>query len=174
MWKYIAISAFACCLFVGCDSATQQATITPVVSTSTPQTANYPPKTVFDLHGLAFKGDTSAIHGFHSESVGAAGVCPETKSEVTVDPSVTGQQLAEDLLAYFYAQQLDSNHCGVVIFAYHNQNEANDAYTAGRISVDVTDANGGMNFDPNANNLKYKLTLDTGDAYSSQESIVTY
>ncbi len=41
------------------------------------------------------------------------------------------------LLAYFYAQQLDSP-CGSIVFAYHNQREANDTYTAGRINFDIT------------------------------------
>ena len=62
-------------------------------------------------------------------------VCPQPKREVTVDPRVTGQQLAEDLLAYFYAQQID-NPCGARVFAYHNQGEADGAYTAGEILVE--------------------------------------
>ena len=106
--------------------------------------------------------------------MGAVGVCPEPKREVTVEPSVTGQQLAEDLLAYFYAQQLDSP-CGSIVFAYHNQAEANDLYTAGRINFDVTDSSGASNVDPNASNLKYTLTLDIGGVLTSQqEYVVTY
>jgi hypothetical protein len=125
------------------------------------------------LLGLAAKGDASAIQEFHSESVGL-GVCPQPKREVTVDPSLTGQQLAEDLLAYFYDQQLTSP-CGSVIFAYHTQSEAGDVYTAGRIILDVTDSSGAVNIDPNATNLTYPLTLDLGGVLSSQqEYIVTY
>jgi len=105
--------------------------------------------------------------------VGAVGVCPEPKREVTVEPSVTGQQLAEDLLAYFYAQQLDSP-CGSLVLAYHNQGEANDVYTAGRINFDVTDSSGAVNLDPNASNLKHTLTLDIGGDSTSQEYVVTY
>ncbi|HEX6557094.1 MAG TPA: hypothetical protein VF026_30305 [Ktedonobacteraceae bacterium] len=141
--------------------------------TQVPQVAHYPPKTLADLHGLAAKGDASAIHAFHSESVGATGVCPQPKLEVTVDPSVTGQQLAEDLLAYFYGQHLDSP-CGSLVGAYHNQSEAGNGYTAGRISFDVTDSSGQPNLDPNATNLKYTLTLDTGDVSTGQEYVVTY
>jgi len=145
-----------------------------LVPTATPQSVHYPPTTIADLRGLAAEGDASAIHPFHSESVGAVGVCPEPKLEVTVDPSVTGQQLAEDLLAYFYTQQLDSP-CGSVVFAYHNQGEAGDVYTAGRILLDVTDSSGQVNFDPNATNLKYTLTLDVGgDLSNQQEYVVTY
>jgi hypothetical protein len=125
------------------------------------------------LHGLAAKGDTSALHEFDSESVGLTGACPQPKREVTVAPSVTGQQLAEDLLAYFYAQQLDSP-CGSVVFAYHNQSEAGDVYTAGRILVDVTDSSGAANVDPNATDLKHTLTLDIGGIDSNQEYVVTY
>jgi hypothetical protein len=139
----------------------------------TPQSIQYPPRTIADLRGLAAKGDASAIHEFHSESVGAVGVCPEPRKSVTVDPSVTGKQLAEDLLAYFYTNQLDSP-CGSLVLAYHNQGEANDAYTAGRINFDTTDASGASNFDPNATNLKYTLTLDIGDYTTGQEYIVTY
>jgi hypothetical protein len=142
-------------------------------STPTPQSIHYPPKTVADLRGLAAKGDASTIHEFHSESVGLTGACPQPKREVTVDPSVTGQRLAEDLLAYFYAQQLDSP-CGSIIFVYHNQGEANDAYTAGRITLDVTDSSGAPNVDPNANNLKYTLTLDIGGVDTNQEYVITY
>ena len=84
--------------------ATQQPTLQPTTAPTTkptPQSIHYPPRTIADLHGLAAIGDASAIHEFHSESVGLTGVCPQPKREVTVDPSVTSQQLAEDLLAYF-------------------------------------------------------------------------
>src|SRR5947207_2553749 len=146
--------------------------------TPTPQPPHYPPQTVADLHALAAKGDESAIYGFHSESVGEAGVCPQPKKEVTVDLSITGQQLAEDLLAYFYGQQLDSP-CGSIVFAYHDQSEVNDpntggTYTAGMINFDVTDTNGSVNIDPNASNLKHKLTLDVGPFDTHQEYVVTY
>jgi hypothetical protein len=143
------------------------------LSTPTPQPIHYPPKTVADLHGLAAQGDSSAIHTFDSESVGLTGACPQPKREVTVAPGVTGQQLAEDLLAYFYAQQLD-NSCGSIIFAYHNQGEANDVYTAGRIKFDAIDSSGEENIDPNATNLKHVLTLDIGGAFANQEYVVTY
>jgi len=91
----------------------------------------------------------------------------------TVDSSVTGKQLAEDLLAYFYGQQLDSP-CGSLVLAYHHQGEANDVYTAGRINFDVTDSSGAVNVDPNATNLTYTLTLDIGDAFTGKEYVVTY
>jgi hypothetical protein len=66
------------------------------------------------------------------------------------------------------------NPCGSLVLAYHTQAEANDVYTAGRIKFDVTDSSGAINFDPNATNLKHKLTLDIGGAYTNQEYIVTY
>ena len=154
-------------------STTQPAQQAQPTQKPTPQSIHYPPKTVADLRGLAAKGDASAIHEFHSESVGAVGVCPQPKREVTVDPTLTGQQLAEDLLAYFYAQQLDSP-CGSVVFAYHNQGEAGDAYTAGRILVDVTDSSGQVNLDPNATNPKHTLTLNIGGIDTGQEYTVTY
>ncbi len=141
--------------------------------TPTPQPIHYPPTTEADLRGLAAKGTVSAILEFHSESVGLTGACPQPKREITVDPSVTGQQLAEDLLAYFYTQQLDSP-CGSIVFSYHNQGEANDIYTAGRVRFDVTDSSGASNVDPNASNLKYTLTLDIGGAIAGQEYVVTY
>lgn len=155
------------------SSASATATSTSVKPTATPHVVHYPPKTQADLHGLAAMGDASAIHEFHSESVGLVGVCPQPKREVTVDPSVTGRELAEDLLAYFYGQQL-VNPCGSVVFAYHNQSEAGDAYTAGRIVLDVTDSSGQTNTDPNATNLTYTLTLDIGGNLSSQEYVVTW
>lgn len=166
----IAFCIVAALLLVGCGDNT--GTSTP--PTATPQTANYPPTTGADLHGLAAKGDASPIHEFHSESVGATGACPQSKREVTVDPGITGQQEAEDLLAYFYAQQLDSP-CGSLVLAYHDQSEVgSDGYTAGRINLDVTDSSGATNFDPNGSNLKYKLTLDIGGLGSNQEYIVAY
>jgi len=161
------------------QAVTQAPTVAPtptptLVPTPTPQSIHYPPATVADLRSLAAQGDASAIHEFHSESVGALGACPQPKREVTVDPSVTGKQLAEDLLAYFYGQQLDSP-CGSIVFAYHNQGEANDAYTAGRINFDVTDASGASNLDPNATNLTYTLTLDIGGFFTNaKEYVVTY
>ncbi len=169
----IALVLMAC---GGQTSSSDNTSTTPtstLVPTSTPQSIHYPPTTVADLSGLAAKGVVSAIHEFHSESVGLTGVCPQPKREVTVEPSVTGQQLAEDLLAYFYAQQLDSP-CGSIVFAYHNQGEANDAYTAGRINFDVTDSSGAENVDPNASNLKHTLTLDIGGVSMNQEYVVTY
>ncbi len=170
----IALVLVACGDQTSSSDSTSTTSTSTLVPTSTPQVVHYPPTTVADLHGLAAKGDASAVHEFHSESVGLTGACPQPKREVTVAPSVTGQQLAEDLLAYFYAQQLDSP-CGSVVFAYHNQSEAGDAYTAGRILVDVTDSSGAANVDPNATDLKHTLTLDIGGVLSSQqEYVVTY
>jgi len=147
---------------------------TPTVKpTATPQVVHYPPTTQADLRGLAAKGNVSAIREFHSESVGLVGVCPQPKREVLIDPSLTGQQLAEDLLAYFYGQGLDSK-CGSLVLAYHNQSEAGDVYTAGRINFDALDSNGQVNSDPNATNLKYRLTLDVGGISTGQEYVVTY
>jgi hypothetical protein len=173
MFIVIALVLATCGDQTSSSGSTSTTSASTLVSTSTPQSTNYPPTTVAGLHGLSAQGDTSAIHEFHSESVGAVGVCPQPKREVTVEPSVTGQQLAEDLLAYFYAQQLDSP-CGSIVFAYHNQGEANDAYTAGRINFDVTDSSGAENLDPNASNLKHTLTLDIGGVSTSQEYVVTY
>lgn len=153
--------------------ATRQSTPTPTPRPSATPTVTptpkpiYPPTTGADLHALAAKGDASAIHEFHSESAGFP-VCPQPKREVTVDPSITDQQLAQDLLAYFYANQLDSP-CGSVVFAYHAQSEGGDYYTAGRILVQTNDTN-----DPNATNVKRTLTLDIGDALSGQEYVITY
>jgi len=161
-------------LLAGCSSTSEPTTTTQApTATLAPQSIHYPPTTQADLRGLAAKGDASAIHEFHSESVGLTGVCPQPKREVTVDPSVTGQPLAEDLLAYFYAQQID-NPCGAGVFAYHNQGEADGAYTAGRILVNVTDSSGTGNIDPNASNLKHQLTLDIGSADTNQEFVITY
>ncbi|WIG60496.1 MAG: hypothetical protein OJF49_003244 [Ktedonobacterales bacterium] len=152
---------------------TPASTATPK-PTPTPRIVHYPPTTLDDLRGLAAQGNASAIQTVHSESVGLVGVCPQPKREVIVDPSVTGQQLAEDLLAYFYGQQLDSP-CGSIVFAYYHQNEVGDVYTAGRINLDVNDSNGQGNIDPNATNLTYTLTLDIGGAMTNQqEYIVTY
>src|SRR5262249_14500482 len=119
------------------NTAPSVPTITEAPS-PTPGAIHYPPTTAADLHSLAAKADASAIHEFHSESVGST-ACPQPKREVAVDPSVTGQQLAQDLLAYFYAQGLD-NPCGSLVVAYHDQHEAGDAYTAGRISLNVTNS----------------------------------
>ena len=169
----IALVLVACGDQTSSSGSTSTTSTSTVVPTSTPQPVHYPPTTVADLHILAAQGDASAIHEFHSESVGMVGACPQPKREVTVDPSVTGQQLAEDLLAYFYAQQLDSP-CGSLVLAYHNQGEANDVYTAGRINFDVTDSSGAVNLDPNASNLKHTLTLDVGGDFSNHEYVVTY
>lgn len=203
MWKYtswpknaklIVTGILALCVLIGgivnAASPTQQVsqvavpTQQPIVAstqapiptaTPIPQSIHYPPTTVADLHGLAAQGSVSAIHEYHSESVGLVGACPQPKRLVTVDPSVTGRQFAEDLLAYFYTQQIDSP-CGSIVFAYHTPTEAktSDAYTAGRINFDVTDSSGASNVDPNASNLKYTLTLDVGGFDTQQEYVVTY
>jgi hypothetical protein len=155
------------------SAPTEQPAATVGTSAPTAPPVHYPPTTRDDLHGLAARGDVSAIHEFHSESTGITGACPQPKREVTVDPGLTGRPLAEDLLAYFYSQQLDSP-CGSIVFAYHAKSEADNGYTAGRIVVDVTDANGAGNVDPNATNLKYTLTLDVGGFDSNKEYVVTY
>lgn len=176
---FIGLFIVVALVLVACGGRTSASDNTSTTSTSTvgqtptPQVVHYPPTTQADLRGLAAKGDASAIHEFHSESVGLVGACPQPKREVTVDPSVTGQQLAKDLLAYFYGQQLDSP-CGSVVFAYHNQSEAGDAYTAGRILLNVADSSGAANVDPNATNLKYTLTLDIGGLGTNQEYVITY
>lgn len=141
-------------------------------ATASPQPIRYPPTTKADLKGLAAMGNPAAVHEFDSESGGLV-TCPQPKREVTVDPSVTGQQLAEDLLAYFYAQQLD-NPCGTLVLAYHDPSEAGNAFTAGSINVNVTDSSGASNVDPNATGLKYQLTLDIGPDGANQEFIVNY
>ena len=168
----------------GSPVATPQtaAQVVPIDTTTTdsttagvaPVASHYPPKTKDDLNYLAAQGDATAIHEFHSESTGLTGACPQPKREVTVDPAIVGQQLAEDVLAYFYQNQLDSP-CGSLVLVYHTQSEANDVYTAGRINLDVTDASGSTNVDPNASGLKYMLTLDIGGVLTSEkEYIVSY
>lgn len=141
----------------------------------TPPPSHWPPKTKADLQALAAQGDASAIHEFHSESVGLLGVCPQPKRLVTVDPSITGKQLAEDLLAYFYSNGIDSP-CGSVVFAYHTQAEASgdNGYTAGRILFDTAGADGSANVDPNATGLQCTLSLNTGDWLNGQEYVVNY
>jgi hypothetical protein len=140
-------------------TATPTASPTPV--------PNFPPKPKADLHALAAKGDASAIHEFNSHSVGLTGVAPQPRREVTVSPSLTGQQLAEDVLAYFYQNGLDSP-CGPVVFAYHATSEAANASTAGRILVQTE------NIDPNNSNAQRTLALDLGDAINGeQEHVIT-
>ncbi|HEX8731995.1 MAG TPA: hypothetical protein VF725_08025 [Ktedonobacterales bacterium] len=155
--------------------AVRQATATTVRSTPTAQVSHYPPKTHDDLTWLAARGNASAINVTSTESTGLVGVCPEPRSEVWVSPSVKGQQLAQDLLAYFYNNQFDSA-CGSLILVYNSQSEAKagDAYTAGRINLDVTDSSGQANVDPNGTNLTYTVTLDIGDAITGQEYTITY
>lgn len=151
-------------------------TIKPTAKPTPAPASHWPPKTQADLHALAALGNASAIQEIHSESVGL-GSCPQPKRSVLVDPSVTGKQLVEDLLAYWYAQQLE-NPCGAVVFAYHSQAEyqAGNGYTAGRILLNVADASGQANTDPNATGLKYALTLDTGSALdpNAQEYVVNW
>lgn len=185
----VGVGIIFCVIFVcsaaasGIAQSSQQALLTPTAqsqtlasgattqppATPTPRPAQYPPKTESDLRGLADLGDANAIHEFHSESVGLTGACPQPKKLVTVDPSITGKDLAEDLLAYFYNNQLDSP-CGSIVFAYHTQAESNDdGYTAGRIDFTTTDDSGSPNVDPNATDLKYTLTLDIGGILTSQQ-----
>lgn len=159
------------------NNATQTAMNTGATqATSAPTPVpRYPPKTLSDLHGLAAKGNASAIHTFSSESVGLVGACPQPKRDTTIDAGVTGQQFAEDLLSYFYGNNLDSP-CGSVVFVEHNQNDAGNGYTAGRIYFDAIGADGTENTDPNASNLKYTLTLDIGGDLDAnhKEYVVTY
>jgi hypothetical protein len=156
-------------------TATPNPTATPTPKpTATIQAVPYPPKTHADLRLLASLGNASAVHEISSENGGLAGVCPIPRKTVIVDPSITGRQFAEDILAYFYGQQIDSP-CGSLVLAYHSKSEADDFYTAGRINFDATDSSGQENIDPNATNLKYTLTLDVGSLLSNyQEYVVNY
>lgn len=121
-------------------------TATPSPPTPTPvPVIPYPPTTSDDLQALADAGNASAIQEFHSESVGLA-TCPEPKREVVVAPSLTGEKLAEDLLAYWFAQQLN-NSCGSLVLAYHNQSEAGNAYTAGSLNLTVTGSSNSLEID---------------------------
>jgi hypothetical protein len=146
--------------------------VTPTqVPKPTPTLAiHYPPKTLADLRGLAALGNANAITPLHSESVGLTGVCPQPKTSVTISPNITGKQLAEDLLAYFFGNQMDSA-CGSVLFAYHTHAEYNagNGYTAGRVLLN-TNNNGG----PNATGVHYTLYLDLGDVLSGQEYVVNW
>ncbi|MGH7686378.1 MAG: hypothetical protein ACREN2_06135 [Candidatus Dormibacteria bacterium] len=154
-------------------TATPPSSTTETAAPTTASAPSFPPATVSDLRGLAALGDASAVHEFRSESTGDVGICPQPKRLVTVAPSLTGQQLAEDLLAYFYTQALDSP-CGSLVGAYHDQSEATDAYTAGRILLEVTDSSGATNTNPRATGLKHRLTLDVGGVPSEQAYVVAY
>lgn len=186
LWIIAAIVVIALCNAIshatqgnnsGSANATAgQATTAQATLTQAPTQApaiHYPPKTLADLRDLAAKGDANAIQGFHSESVGLTGVCPQPKRLVTVTPGITGQQLTEDLLAYFFAQQLDSP-CGSQLLAYHSQSEGNDVYTVALMNFDVADASGQVNTDPNASRLMHKLTIDIGGFDTHKEYVVAY
>ena len=141
--------------------------------TKTPHTTiHYPPTTLADLRGLAAQGNAAHIHEFSHETVGLA-TCPGSKRNVTIDAGLTEKQIAQDLLAYFYAQGLDGP-CGSAVFAYHNQSEVENGYTVGRVITNVTDASGGTNMDKNAKNVKRTLTLNVGGFDANKESVVTY
>src|SRR5713226_4181232 len=85
----IALVLVACGGQASSSDTTSTTSTSTVGPTPTPHVVHYPPTTQADLRGLAAKGDASAIHEFHSESVGLTGACPQPKREVTVDPSVT-------------------------------------------------------------------------------------
>lgn len=163
-----AASPLACCVGNGSTP-----TVLPTDTPAPKPVLHYPPKTLADLRGLAAKGDASAIHPFHSDSVGLTAVCPQPERDVTVDVKLTGQELAQDLLSYFYVQNLD-NPCGSVVFADHAQSDMGNGYTAGRVKLDVKDASGSLNNDPNGTNLMYTLTLDVGDFATGQEYTVSW
>ncbi len=156
-----------------------QATTAPAqkpTATPTPQVVHYPPKTKADLQGLAAKGDASALSVLDSQSTGLTGVCPQPRVDAVVSTTITGEQLAKDMLAYFYRQNMDTP-CGSVLFVYYSKADYNagNGYTAGRILLDTTDASGQSNTDPNATNITYTVTLDTGSALGAeQEYVVTY
>ncbi len=183
----VAIVTAACFLVLcACSSTTvaQNATNssgaqpTHVRATATPTrpVSHYPPTTQVDLQWLGSQGDASAMQVSSTEMTGAVGACPEPRGEVIVNPSITGQQLAEGLLAFFYSQGYNTP-CGSLILAYHSQNEVDtsDFYTAGRINLDTVDSSGQPNFDPNATGITYTLTLDvSGDLAGQGEYIITY
>jgi hypothetical protein len=78
---------------------------------------------------------------------------------VTVPASLTGQQLAEDLLAYWFANQLN-NSCGSLVLAYHSQSEAGNAYTAGSLNLNVTGSS-------------HSLEIDIGSALDGTQTVYT-
>jgi hypothetical protein len=166
----IALLALAGCGSAGTSTpspvptAVATPTVAPTAIATAPPTAtpapvsHFPPTTSADLHALASAGSASAIHEFHSESVGLA-TCPEPKREVVVAPSLVGQKLADDLLAYWFAQQLN-NSCGSLVLAYHNQSEAGNAYTAGSLNLNVTGSS-------------HSLEIDIGSALDGTQTVYT-
>ena len=84
-------------------SPTSQATTPPPTPMPTP-VSHFPPTTFVDLQALAALGSASSIQEIQSQSVGLE-TCPEPKRDVVVAACITGDMLAEDLLAYWFAQQ---------------------------------------------------------------------
>jgi hypothetical protein len=116
-------------------SSTSHATTPPPTPMPTP-VSPFPPTTFADLQALAALGSASSIEEIDSETVGLAN-CPQPKRDVLVVAHIGGETLAEDLLAYWFAQQLN-NSCGSLVLAYNAQGEIGEAYTAGSLDLTVT------------------------------------
>lgn len=146
----VAVLVFAA-LAVSCGASSSQGATssspsvarlpTPITSPSPKSSPAlvYPPTNIGQARAVAAAGNAADLHEFHSEGVGLA-TCPQPKRELTVAATLTGRQLAEDMLAYFFDQKLN-NDCGALVVVYHDESEAGGAYTAGRVILDV---NNGM------------------------------
>lgn len=104
---------------------------------------------------LAATGDASAVHEFHSEAVGLA-YCPQPKRSVTMAADLSGRQVAADLLAYFYADQLD-NDCGALVLAYTDPSQYGSAYTVGRLILNVDGSSHELEVDAVADSVRFTI-----------------
>lgn len=96
----------------------------------------FPPATLADFLAFAATGDPSAIHQFDEDSVGDAR-CPWPNVYATVDPQLTGRELAADAAAFAVAHRMLDNPCRAALLIFHRPAEnTGDGFTAGRIFLD--------------------------------------
>lgn len=129
-------------------SPTSQATTTPATPIPTP-VSHFPPTTFADLQALAALGSASSVQEIQ-RSVGL-GTCPRPERDVVVASYITGETLAEDLLAYWFAQQLNTSSCGSSVLAHTGLGEVGEVPSAGSLDLTVTGAS-------------YSLEIDLGSA----------
>jgi hypothetical protein len=127
------------------------------------------PQTLADLEELAGRGNASSVHEFDHNSAGGYTTCDNISRSVTVKSGSSPQQLAGDLLAYFF--QLPGNPCKSRMLAFYAGTEHDvlcqgfgckgDFYTAGRVELAVR-------------NGQQTLSLVLGRFDNASEYLVTY
>src|SRR5690349_6345951 len=105
--RRLATAALLVTVLAGCGHKSGTATATPDPTlTQGTYLSRYPPITKTDLRGLAADGDASDVHQIGSDTISTVPGCPQQRRLVTLSSDIKDRLVAQDMLAYYFAQNL--------------------------------------------------------------------